>query len=144
METNQNTETKKQEAIRLAYGDYWEKCKNYIDKNGWCNVRRKVNFQEITDKLGWETKIGNQYVWRPKSLSGIEDNNGWTSILSEEDLPKDESKRYSHFHFPSKERMETLKVHIPNHYTCFEIERLYKTGLATHYRISDIIEPPIF
>jgi len=29
-----NNETKKQEAIRLAYGEHWEKVKEFVDENG--------------------------------------------------------------------------------------------------------------
>lgn len=79
----------KQKAIEEAYGEYWEKVKDFVDENGWCNVRKKVNFSDISEKLHWETKTGNQYYWRPKSLQGIEDNNKWISINSEDDLPKE-------------------------------------------------------
>lgn len=85
-------EEKKQKAIELAYGEYWDRVKDFVDVNGWCSVRRKVNFEEITNKLGWQCKIGNQHSWRPKSLSGIEDNNGWISIEREDDLPKEDEK----------------------------------------------------
>lgn len=88
------TQENKQKAIELAYGEYWDRVKDFVDVNGWCSVRRKVNFEEITNKLGWQCKIGNQYSWRPKSLSGIETNNNWTVINSEEDLPKEENELY--------------------------------------------------
>jgi len=80
---------KKQEKIQEAYGEYWKIVKDYVDSNGWCNVRRKIGFLEIIKKINWQTKIGNQYSWRPKSLQGIENNNGWIKIESENDLPKE-------------------------------------------------------
>jgi len=79
----------KEEAIKSAYGEYWETVKHFVDGNGWCCSRRNVGFEEIVSKLSWETKRGNSYLWRPKSLQGIENNNGWIKIESEDDLPKD-------------------------------------------------------
>ncbi len=84
-----NPVSAKQLRIQEVYGEYWACVKDYVDKNGWCNVRRKVKFEEIINKLGWETKLGNQYNWRPKSLQGIENNKSWIRIESEDDLPKE-------------------------------------------------------
>ena len=72
----------KQESIKNAYGEYWEQCK--IDENGWCDYDDWLNFigQSIYyDLFDWKM--------RPKSLFGIDNNNGWIRI--EEDgsnLPK--------------------------------------------------------
>lgn len=35
--------TAKQKAIELAYGEYWEKVKDFVDENGWCylNISQK-------------------------------------------------------------------------------------------------------
>ena len=77
----------KQEKIQEAYGKYWEQVKDYVNKNGWCSIRRGVGFDEIISNLPWETRIGNQYCWRPKLLKGLEKNNGWTKIENESDLP---------------------------------------------------------
>lgn len=87
----------KQEKIQEAYGKYWEQVKEYVNKNGWCSVRRGVGFDEIISNLSWETRTGNQYCWRPKTLQGIEDNNGWIKIESEEDLPMTNGKIIQYF-----------------------------------------------
>ena len=79
----------KQEAIKKAYGEYWETVKDYVDGNGWCSARRSIVFEKIISKLSWQTKVGNQYLLRPSSLQGIENNNGWIRIESESDLPKE-------------------------------------------------------
>ena len=79
----------KQEKIKEAYGKYWEQVKNYVNKNGWCSVRRGVGFDEIISNLSWETRTGNQYCWRPKSLQGIENNNNWIKLDAKSDLPKE-------------------------------------------------------
>lgn len=116
-----NLEAKK-EAIKKAYGEYWENVKDYVDKNGWCFNRRNVGFKEIISKLSWETKIGNSYYWRPKSLKGKENNNGWIKIESESDLPNIYDK------------------------TKFELYTYKTNGVITHYQLKPIKipKPPIF
>ncbi|MCT4263408.1 hypothetical protein HZP32_14920 [Elizabethkingia anophelis] len=86
----------KQQSIKAAYGEHWDKVKDYVNKNGWCDF--KAVFGDIGNGKGLEgieLETMNNYdpkycYWkRPKSLSGIENNRGWTRIESEEDLPKD-------------------------------------------------------
>lgn len=82
-----NLEAKK-EAIKKAYGEYWELVKDYVDENGWIDfledIRRIRYFFHDSDNI--EVSIS---MWRPKSLKGIENNNGWRRIESEADLPKE-------------------------------------------------------
>ena len=67
----------KQEKIQEAYGEYWEKVKDYVYENGWCSVRKKIMFDEISVNIEMQK---DRYHWRPKSLKGIETNNGWTIL----------------------------------------------------------------
>jgi len=75
------------EAIKKAYGEYYEQAKP--SENGWCrfgNITHKI-FKEL-DMDGFSSFDSNTV--RPKSLTGIETNNGWVRI--EEDgsnLPKE-------------------------------------------------------
>jgi len=76
----------KQEAIKKAYGEHWETVKDYVDENGWFEVKKVVG-------SFWQTKLELDVIEsprrvRPKSLQGIENNNGWIKIESEADLPK--------------------------------------------------------
>lgn len=77
------------EKIKEAYGEYWDEVKTSIDENGWCklNVSQKepINNFAHHGKTEW-MPIDGKVCWRPKSLQGIEDNNGWTKINSEDDL----------------------------------------------------------
>lgn len=73
----------KQEAIKKAYGEYFIRA----DINGWIKFGMHCpsdldieDYDEIVDTIG---------LWRCKSLQGIENNNGWIKIESEEDLPKE-------------------------------------------------------
>ncbi|WP_395762364.1 hypothetical protein ACH34C_07100 [Elizabethkingia anophelis] len=93
----------KQQAIKAAYGEHWEKVKNYVEDNGWIelysyNCYTDTVYTDLTEdlpflkELGYERKYfnnGHTHYVRPKSLFGIETNRGWTRIESEEDLPKD-------------------------------------------------------
>ncbi len=91
--------TAKQESIRRAYGDLYEP----IDKVMFTNPHEKwykqwldtgkfyYNFipEEIRIKLSQlETDNLDGFCWL-KSLQGIDTNNGWIRIESDEDLPKE-------------------------------------------------------
>ena len=100
--------TAKQEAIRKAYGEYWHSNLNVqhdgsvpiglISKDNLHNELQKaieyVFPGILTNEIDIETIDSTQdgyfdvYI-RPKSLQGIESNNGWIRIESEEDLPKE-------------------------------------------------------
>jgi hypothetical protein len=66
-------------------------------EKGWVHSYFPNGILDITDDYGEEIieKIDYQYDpsgvgrFRPKSLRGIEDNNGWIKIETVEDLPKD-------------------------------------------------------
>lgn len=82
--------TKKQEVIRLAWGDLYDKIKDRVDLSGWC--RGDEYFNEIFTGCKLDLETFNNYdphscYWKsPKSLQGIENNNGWFSI-EEHGLP---------------------------------------------------------
>lgn len=84
----------KQEAIKKTYGEHWEYLKNFINEDGVFIGDTDM----ISDKLfgewafiGLAKDINSEKLIsgsRPKSLKGIENNNGWIRIESEADLPK--------------------------------------------------------
>lgn len=82
----------KEEKIQEAYGEYWEQLNpltkgRALSNNGW------LHYDDITDNRGTLINCidmeGDIDYYRPKSLQGIEDNNGWVKIESENDLPKE-------------------------------------------------------
>jgi hypothetical protein len=96
-----NTSEAKLAAIKSAYGDAWEKVKDHLDEHGWClrNVNGKrtngmepeVNGFELSQihilqpsRDGFYRSIIYPshllFKWRPKSIHGLEDNNGWRRI----------------------------------------------------------------
>lgn len=69
----------------------WEGISEFVDDNGWLDFLLDKN--RIRDIFHNQENIEvNKYLthWRPISLRGIETNNGWTSILSEKDLPSED------------------------------------------------------
>ncbi|WP_407533795.1 hypothetical protein [Elizabethkingia miricola] len=139
-------ETPKQQAIKAAYGEHWDKVKDYVNKNGWCDF--KSVFGDIGNGKGLEgieletmDNYDPKYCYwkRPKSLSGIENNRGWTRIESEEDIP-DNNELYNSglldgdgvFH--QKEKRHAPKT----------LKWLFQRKLISHYRKVDPVPPPIF
>ena len=80
----------KQEAIQEAWKDYWvyiphQAKSQVIEFDGWIFVTyMPASFDD--DLFDFKH---DRMICRPKSLRGIEDNNGWIRIESEEDLPKE-------------------------------------------------------
>ncbi len=93
--------TAKQIAIRKAYGEYWEQFPDTAKHQAICNngyiIERFLNNEsgslldciEMVYVDVYEDDDNYVRVYRPKSLQGIESNNGWIRIESEEDLPKE-------------------------------------------------------
>jgi len=71
----------KNKAIQEAYGKHWENVKNYVDENGWCYL-----FPTIKGELDFENTGRDNVCYRPKSLQGIENNNGWIKLNTQSDL----------------------------------------------------------
>lgn len=80
------------EKIQEAYGENWEKVKDFVYENGWCSTRKNIDFENIRQSFEIEYKRFTTYHWRPISLKGIETNRGWIKIESEADLPKTEDE----------------------------------------------------
>lgn len=91
----------KSEAIKYAWSimvgdDNYAKVRH--DENGWSDWRcRQLMPSSYFDNLDWKLKpyktkepSGNDMLYRPKMLNGIEVNNGWHRIETRLDLPKNE------------------------------------------------------
>ena len=112
----------KQEKIQEAYGKYWEQVKDYVDENGWC-------YAFFTLKTYFKTDFTSE-KWRPKSLIGIEDNNGWIKIENVNDV--------SDLEYGVSE-VYALKPNIINSVSGSivrndEITELFEEGWITHYK----------
>ena len=130
METN----NLKQQAIEAAYGEFWEQVKDLIDEKGWCDYDYWFKF--ISLKIDHEYKEPNSLKLRPKSLAGIETNNGWIRIESKDDLPKEDG-----LYFVYREKLdETESFDVFKNKGWSELN----SNLVTHYQPITIPKPPIF
>jgi len=129
----------KQKAIELAYGEYWDIVKDYVYENGWCDF----TFTKDTNILIPIEMDSKFPLGRPKSLSGIETNNNWTVINSDEDLPKENMQCFI---------MQNGKIQIGNYISnykrwfapgCYYSET-YKSLGITHYQLIKEPSKPIY
>lgn len=77
----------KQEVVKKAYGKSYDSLKDYINENGFvdCVKNRKISLIPFFDISEIEF---DGHLSRPKSLKGIENNNGWVKIYCENDMPQ--------------------------------------------------------
>ena len=122
----------KQEAIKKAYYNNWDKVKDYVDENGWIFWSDK-NPIGIYNNRYLEYKEENPNYWRPKSLQGIENNKGWIKIESEYDLPKNEGS----FWVINDENKIVEMEYFPK-YKCFTEQNI------SHYQPIEKPKPPIY
>jgi len=123
----------KQEKIQETYGELYNEV--IPDKNGW------IDFDKIPDNLyllGFEaikySEPENNFtttLLRPKSLQGIENNNGWIKI--ESDLPEETE---CHFYDIKNKDYWTAMVD--------EFGDFAYSTKATHYQPITKPQPPIY
>ncbi len=132
----------KEEKIKEAWGEYYIIVKNQIDNNGWYKYF-DLNNSEMKRKL-WQfgnlelEELSDVYLIRPKSLQGIENNNGWIKIESEEDLPKEGKEVHVVIYG------ETIKKNcsfIPSRKVFF---RYGDVDNVTHWKDVEKPKPPIY
>ena len=136
----------KEEKIQEAYGEHWQYVKDHVDKNGWVNAYQWLGgcgntriYHEMKDiELHCLDSYHRDYCYRfiPKSLQGIEENNGWIKIESEDDLPK----------CNSHQNYMVCENGIPKDYpvSCQLLHEAYKLVRLTHYQPITIAEKPIY
>lgn len=125
----------KEEVIKEAWGFIWGKLndtakKCALENNGYISgILANELHQPFTE---WSTELKS---WRPKSLRGIEDNNGWIRIESEADFPKDS---FNYYAFCSNGSVMTFNDF--EYYKKYIIPELK----ATHYQPIIKHKPPIY
>ncbi|MCL1636286.1 hypothetical protein [Elizabethkingia bruuniana] len=131
-------ETPKLQAIKAAYEDVGLPfVENVIFDNGWLKIKptQYSSKYKDCDLLKLTTYV---HSIRPKSLSGIENNNGWTRIESEEDLPKE----YGPYHVKYENGQTVSWFNGVDFITL--TGRKYKEDAITHYQPIETPKPPIF
>ena len=127
----------KQEAIKNAYCNNWDKVKDYVDENGWIFWSDK-NPIGIYNNRYLEYKEENPNYWRPKSLQGIENNNGWIKIESEADLPKNNDDYWVITNIKDDEVQQLSNLIVIR---CLNLEKNIK---VTHYKPIEKPLKPIY
>ncbi|MEL7678155.1 hypothetical protein [Elizabethkingia meningoseptica] len=131
-------ETPKEQAIKAAYGEYWDKVKDHIDDDGWFNnIEHDFYFSEWGNS-SIELEYEGSFC-RPKSLYGIENNNSWTRIESEEDLP---DKYGQYWVFTSNGNI--MDVYYDEHDKTWDGILDFFEVKATHWQQIVKPKPPIF
>jgi len=96
------------------------------DENGWASIY----YEKIgVNIFGSEAEYKSLGKWRPISLKGIENNNNWIRIESEDDLPKIPS-----FYWCSDKDNALMQVHYED----------ISVGYHTHYQPIIKPQPPIY
>lgn len=133
----------KEELIKEAWGEYYDIVKDKLNTNGWYSYFSLDNKVRLSNCSQFKDLILDEHkeipLLRPKSLQGIENNNGWIKIESEEDLPKNfnryEFKLYywTNNGLYESEDYKRWKIH----YNHLEV---------THYRLEPIFNtnPPLY
>ncbi|WP_395765197.1 hypothetical protein [Elizabethkingia anophelis] len=136
----------KQQAIKAAYGEFWERLSPFqqeyaLSENGTV----EIGYTEEQKKLFSDIRKSGLFNFKPtmpKSLSGIETNNSWTRIESEEDLPKDD---YFGDLFEVGFLDESGFFHHDKKRCSFKsLKWMYEKKLITHYQPIETPKPPIF
>jgi len=128
----------KEEAIKKAYGEFYEEMKPFIDKDGWCVNRKICGFYNSLKGKQNHPKIN--YWFRPLELNGIEKNNGWIKIESENDLPKNDGEYWI---------ITKSQIIVHAYFEVGDIRftqngRDFYRGLPTHYQPIQKPQPPIY
>lgn len=81
----------KEQKIKEAYGEYWFEVRRFVNEHGWFDKNSLYNNWFTFKYSDFDVQmIHKEDFCIPKSILGIENNNGWISI-SEKGLPKDDS-----------------------------------------------------
>ncbi|MYZ60743.1 hypothetical protein EH151_12685 [Elizabethkingia anophelis] len=141
-------ETPKEQAIKAAYGELYKKYEDRINKNdGYLNYKSEKVLKEIRSIVG-EVELHPHYVYifRPKSLQGLENNNGWNKVefdsngnlLDKDSLPKKpgEYNIINRWGTPSKYILKSDQNE--------KNVRDWQWSKYTHWRSAEAYKPPIF
>lgn len=146
--------TDKQKKIKEAYGRFYDAQRHHYSINGWTDPEHytEKEMEEMMQEINMEF---GEHRCRPKSLSCIEDNNGWIKIESEKDLPKENIDCFYRYvvdkHFSNAgEKIQTgrfcLKSELHRLENYFTSDGIFSFPWekVTHYQPVQKPEPPIY
>lgn len=121
----------KQECIAKAYGNYADIALELCDENGWIPLRSYYTYLPQNNQ---RSECGG--FIRPKSLQGIENNNGWIKIESEDDLPKEDNGEYWMIERRTKDIVYETDLMTHN--------KTFIVNYFTHYQTIEKPKPPLY
>jgi len=135
----------KEKAIELAYvkligQEKFNELKAFIDENGYTELDEELFGFEFCDAEIEYFDFDSSNKWRSKTLSGIENNRGWTAILSEKDLPSDLDK----VHFVLKGFEEYDYSGYYNNGLFWNLNEAYAKEIVSHFQPVEKKPKPIY
>ncbi len=131
------------EKIKEAYLEYWEQLsaeaqEMALNNFGWIFRRDSIKRNGSLDDC---IKLENYLTYtRPKSLQGIEINNGWIKIESKDDLPKIDG----HYWVVDKNETSTRIIRYTNDPYTNQMKNDWWMKYITHYQTIEVPSPPIY
>ncbi|WBS75665.1 hypothetical protein PF438_04055 [Elizabethkingia meningoseptica] len=134
-----NSQNSKNNAIKAAYGEYWaglsnEQQKYALENEGWIKVTPSQYHMDMFSRLKLNK---NTHSVRPKSITGIRNNNSWTRIESEEDMPKEVG---TYWVFNKITGKTERRFYVPTN----KNDIIFFRSNYTHYQPIEVPKPPIF
>jgi len=120
----------KEEKIKEAWGTLMPDYTNIDLDNGWS--LNDFYEEDINDNDFHTMQIYTPCKIRPKSLQGIEDNNGWISLSGE---PNE---------IEYVENLELYNIKTKEHYFCTDEHEFIEIGRFTHYKPIVKSKPPLY
>lgn len=133
---------KKEEKIKEAWGYAWDFIDGHVKENalyyGWVHkLNINIHFNELNIEL--QQHYTDEWLYRPKSLQGIEDNNGWIKIENEEDLPKEKA-----LYFIANSNPDIIFYSSNMISDLDNLKEMWEDGDITHYQPIEKPKPPIY
>lgn len=115
----------KEEKIKDSWGLYWDRLPEHQKKEALLNNGGvSIGYSELQTKLFKDLRNTKEFILEPctpKSILGIENNNGWNKI-SEVGYPKDDSFDYHVINFDFPETIEiALRQEVDKRFTHWRI-----------------------
>ncbi len=119
-----------------AIGIDFSTIENELDENGWHLGDVDQIPKDSYEQCDHYSKSVGKMAERPKSLRGLEDNNGWIKINDEDDFPRSEGEYTLMF----TNQQHTNKI--VDHIWFKSADLLWKC--TTHYRIKQQLPKPLY
>lgn len=144
-------EQAKQEAIKKAYGEHWDKVSEFCDSDGWITnkwvahgVSVGIDYEDAGfsfEKISCKQFNSSDNTWRLKSIYSILNNNGWIRIEPDgSNLPTDGKELYK----VGKLYEDGYFRPHPNPVSLHILKTRFETGVINEYKPITPELPPVY